>query len=258
MITQPLSRIQLEELRHLAEATALLAGHQLKTNQADWGKIEIAQDRDVKVKADKLAEAIILTQLKAATDFPILTEETGWHGEPQAQHVWIVDPLDGSFNYHQGIPFCGVAIALTIAGEPILGVIYDFNHEELFSGVVGTGAWLNEQPISVSQTDQLSQAVLNTGFPARLNIATAGAVVMQRGAAYRKVRMLGSAALALAYVAAGRADVYHEQGTLFWDVAAGCALVKAAGGAYQLQGEVFTHPLSVVAHNGKLNPPISE
>lgn len=239
-------------LLQLAEATALLAGRQLKNYQQDWRQIEFEQDRDVKVKADKLVEATILTQLNAATPYPILTEETGWHGDQQRDIVWVVDPLDGSFNYHQNIPYCCVAIALVIDKQPIMGVIYDFNHDELFSGIVGTGAWMNHLPMQVSKTTIKKSSVLNTGFPSRLDVAAATVSMIERAAPFRKVRMLGSAALALAYVAAGRAEVYHEQGTLFWDVAAGCAIVKAAGGNYELKGDIFTEPLDAQANNGKV------
>lgn len=239
-------------LLRLAEATALLAGRQLLAHQRDWGKIVSEQGRDVKVKADKLAEEIILSQLQAATPYPILTEETGWHGNSKEETVWIVDPLDGSFNYHQQIPFCCVAIALVVKGEPLLGVIYDFNHDEIFSGLVGQGAWRNAEPIQVSNTTDTNTGVLNTGFPARTNYQEALMEIMQLGQNFRKVRMLGSAALALAYVAAGRAEAYQERGTMFWDVAAGCAIVKAAGGQYKLTGDIFTSPLHAVGSNGKI------
>jgi myo-inositol-1(or 4)-monophosphatase len=243
---------ELTNLLQLAESTALWAGRHLKSKQSDWAKIVFAQDRDVKVKADKLAEEIILAQLKAATDFPILTEETGWHGE-KSKWTWIVDPLDGSFNYSHHIPFCCVAIALVKDGEPRIGVVYDFNHDELFSGIVGVGSWLNHQSIKVSDTDVNKNAVLNTGFPARSNYsAEALQAFAQHMGQWRKVRMLGSAALALAYVAAGRADAYQEQGTMFWDVAAGAALVTAAGGKVQLEGDIFKGPLSARASNGAL------
>lgn len=242
---------ELASLLHLAESTALLAGRQLKAHQNDWRKIVAEQDRDVKVKADRLAEELILTQLKAATSFPILTEETGWHGKLDHQKTWIVDPLDGSFNYSQNIPFCCVAIGLVENGLPILGVIYDFNHDELFSGNIYTGAYLNCLPIHVSTVTQSKNGILNTGFPARRDYSPAALQeFIQYGQRWRKVRMIGSAALALAYVAAGRADAYHEQGTMFWDVAAGCALVKAAGGEFDLHGDVFNEPINALATNG--------
>lgn len=235
-------------LLELAQSIALLAGRALRQHQKEWRTIVSQEARDIKLKADRLAEEMILTHLKAATSFTILTEESGWHGAQQTdQPIWVVDPLDGSFNYHQNIPFCCVAIALIKHQEPILGVIYDFNHDELFAGHVTQGAWCNGLPMQVSQTHQLELAVLNTGFPLRRDPTN---VLLQRGQNFRKVRMIGSAALALAYVAAGRADVYYEQDTHFWDVAAGCALVKAAGGAYQLTGNRLNGMLDAFASNG--------
>ncbi|MGB6976481.1 MAG: inositol monophosphatase family protein [Gammaproteobacteria bacterium] len=241
----------LDTLLHFASATALLAGEQLKLHQQDWRQIVAEQDRDVKVKADRLSEELILSQLQTMTPFPVLTEEAGWHEGSNAEYIWVIDPLDGSFNYQQGIPFCCVAISLVKGNEPLLGVIYDFNHNELFSANIAQGAWLNDRPIRVSQCKELRSSVLNTGFPARQDFSV---TVMQQFThnlqRWRKVRMLGSAALALAYVAVGRAEAYQEQGTLFWDVAAGCALVKAAGGQYQIEGDRFKSPLKVVATNG--------
>jgi myo-inositol-1(or 4)-monophosphatase len=245
------SALDLDTLLRFASTTALSAGEQLKLHQQEWREIVAEHDRDVKVKADRLSEELILSQLQTQTPFPVLTEEAGWHEGSNAEYVWIVDPLDGSFNYQKGIPFCCVAIGLVKGTEPILGAIYDFNHKELFTANVTQGAWLNGHPIHVSQHKELRSSVLNTGFPARQDYSP---LVMQQYTSnlqrWRKVRMLGSAALALAYVAVGRAEAYQEQGTLFWDVAAGCALVKAAGGKYQIEGDPFKDPLTVVATNG--------
>jgi myo-inositol-1(or 4)-monophosphatase len=245
------SSFDLNTLLQFASSTALLAGQQLKLHQQDWKHIVAEHDRDVKVKADRFSEEIILSQLQTLTPFPVLTEEAGWHKGSNTEYVWVVDPLDGSFNYQQGIPFCCVAISLVRDDEPLLGVIYDFNHNELFTANIAQGAWLNDRPIQVSQCKELMRSVLNTGFPARQNY---GKEVMQQFThnlqRWRKVRMLGSAALALAYVAVGRAETYQEQGTLFWDVAAGCALVQAAGGQYQIEGDRFHSPLNVTATNG--------
>lgn len=242
------------DLLHLAESTALLAGEQLKSHPKEWHKILKEEAHDVKITADKAAEALILTQLKAATTFPILTEETGWHEGKDERFIWIVDPLDGTFNYLQNIPFCCVAIALVENQQPRIGVIYDFNRDELFSGIIGEGAWLNNQPLHVSKTTKSQNAVLVTGFPSDTDYSNAALEVFYRRAQnWKKIRMLGSAALSLAYVAAGRADAYEERNTNFWDVAAGCALVKAAGGAFKLEGEVLTSRIHAIANNGKLN-----
>lgn len=249
---QTFSHLTYRDLLHLAEASALLAGRKLQAHQANWSNIVSEEGRDVKIAADKFAEDLILSQLQANTPFTILTEESGWHKGHDHETIWIVDPLDGSFNYSQNIPFNCVAIALVEKSVPKIGVIYDFNHEELFSGIVGEGAWLNTEPTQVSNVSNLKSAMLNTGFPARADYAEAANNIIKEGQQFRKVRMLGSAALSLAYVAAGRAEAYYEQGTMFWDVAAGCALVQAAGGNYTLKGDIYKAPLIALATNGKI------
>jgi myo-inositol-1(or 4)-monophosphatase len=132
----------------------------------------------------------------------------------------------------------------------VLGVVYDFTREELFSGVVGDGAFLNEAPIRVSKTTAPGEAIAFTGFPSAASFETDSLTsfveMLQR---FKKVRLLGSAALSLAYVACGRGDVYIEQRIRIWDIAAGVALVNAAGGAFQTLG---TDPLDVYADNGVL------
>jgi len=248
---QPLDMMDLKALLKIAEDSAREAGRQLKTSDAEWRSISSEQDHDIKVEGDTKSEALILARLESSSDVPILSEEKGWDGGPDQSRCWVVDPLDGSANYARGIPVCGVSIALMDDHTPILGVIYDFFRDELFSGLVGEGAWLNGVPMTVSKVRERSQGVLMTGLPARMsydeetlrNLAT-------EMRTWRKIRMIGSASIATAYVAAGRAEMYREEGTMLWDVAAGCALVAAAGGAYQLSSGAFDEPRSVLAHNG--------
>jgi len=215
----------------LAEKAARQAGQRLLAHMSDTQDILSQEGRDIKLQADQDAEALILGIL-AESGHAVLAEESGEHGdlEPEAL-AWVVDPLDGTFNYSRQIPFCAVSIALCRGNAPLLGVIYDFNKDELFSGIVGRGATLNGQPISVSSNTERRQAVLVTGVPARAEFTPE--VLTQyvyRLAAFKKVRLLGSAAVMLCYVACGRADAYLENEIMFWDVAAGVALVRAAGG----------------------------
>jgi myo-inositol-1(or 4)-monophosphatase len=142
-----------------------------------------------------------------------------------------------------------VSVALLDAGAPVLGVVNCFALDELFTGVVGEGAWLNGAPMRVSAIADPAHGILQTGVPARASDA-AMALFEQRLRTWQKVRMIGSAATALAYVAAGRAEAYRESGSMIWDVAAGCALVKAAGGAFRIDGEGLDRPLEVAASNG--------
>ena len=243
----------LAALLKIAEDIAAEAGEALRTHRSAWSDIEAVEGREVKINGDKRAEAIILPLLQAKSDIAILSEEAGWVGAQTDDLAWAVDPLDGSVNYIQGFPHCAVSIALMRGRRPVLGVVDCFLLGERFSGAVGLGAKLNDAPIAVSRVADPKAGILNTGIPARA--ATDGAAFssfMADMLRWRKVRMIGSAASALAYVASGRADAYRETGAMLWDVAAGCALVEAAGGKVTIQGAALDKPLIVTATNAAL------
>ena len=164
----------------------------------------------------------------------ILSEEDDKHDFIFSTNLkWIVDPLDGSINFLRGIPSCAVSIGLIKDGEPILGVVYDFNREEMFSGIVGEGAWLNGRDIYISKVREKSEAIIMTGFPSYTDYSTEALdKYISMVQSFKKIRLIGSAALSLAYVASGRADAYYEKDIKIWDVVAGLALVKSAGGNY--------------------------
>ena len=208
--------------------------------------------RDIKLEADRAAEDRIVDILATGSRIPIVAEERSTDAPaPSAGGLrWIVDPLDGTMNYLQGIPFCCVSVALWNGDEPLAGVVYDFDRDEMFSGMVGAGASLNGSPVHVGSVSP-ERAVLCTGFPAGTDFAP-GAVsrFVEHVHMFRKIRLLGSAALSLAYVAAGRADVYFERDIRIWDVAAGLALVQAAGGQFMCAPSSVLHALTVYAHNG--------
>jgi len=160
----------------------------------------------------------------------ILAEESG--GSIPAGRVWIVDPLDGTVNFVHGIPQISVSIGLWKGDEALVGVVYDPLRDECFSAAVGSGARLNGTPISVSSTTDLDLSVTATGFPydhgdyADEYASVLGAVL----GSVNGIRRFGSAALDLAWVAAGRYEAYWELGIAPWDQAAGIALVREAGG----------------------------
>jgi myo-inositol-1(or 4)-monophosphatase len=242
---------EFRELLRIAEAAAAEAGAALKAHRAQWAVIEAEHGREVKIDADKRAEALILAALERATAFPVISEEAGWvrAAERNTRFVWAVDPLDGSVNYLRDYPHCAVSIALLEHSQPMLGVVDCFMLDERFAGVVGEGAWLNGAPMHVSTIAEPSSGILQTGVPSRAS-AESMALFEARLKTWRKVRMIGSAASALAYVAAGRAEAYRESGSMIWDVAAGCALVRAAGGAFRIDGPGLDQPLEVAAGNG--------
>jgi myo-inositol-1(or 4)-monophosphatase len=182
-------------------------------------------------EVDREAEqAIIRTLRDAYPGHAILAEESGASGESEYQ--WIIDPLDGTTNFIHGFPQFAVAIALRHRGVITQAVIYDPSRNDLFTSSRGRGAFLNDQRIRVSKRAQLRSSLIGTGFPFRqlehIDVYLAVLRDMMRGAA--GVRRAGSAALDLAYVAAGRLDGFWEFGLSPWDIAAGALLITEAGG----------------------------
>ncbi|MGE0740090.1 MAG: inositol monophosphatase [Hyphomonadaceae bacterium] len=248
---------ELRNLLAIAESAAAEAAAALLAHRKQWAVIEAEHGREVKIDADKRAEALILTALEKAAPFPVISEEAGWGraGERRSDYVWAVDPLDGSVNYLRDYPHCAVSIALLKDERPVLGVVDCFALGERFSGAVGQGAWLNGAPIRVSDIADPASGILQTGVPSRAS-PDSMKLFEARLRTWRKVRMIGSAASALAYVAAGRAEAYRESGSMIWDVAAGCALVAAAGGEFTIGGGKLDQPLEVAAGNAKTSLPL--
>jgi len=220
----------------VAKGACLAAGRALSTS-ATASKIANEKNKDIKILGDTESEAIIVSHLLQHTSHPILSEESGLSSPLQANEpFWIVDPLDGSFNFHRGIPMACISVALWRDREPLLGVIYDFLRDELFEGIVGGQVTGNNKPLAVSAVIDTSKATLATGFPLHRDYSKAELTLfVQQVQHFKKIRMIGSAALSLAYVASGRFDAYEENGICLWDVAAGIALVKAAGGVVQFE-----------------------
>ena len=202
---------------------------------------------DLVSQADRDAELAILEILKSETpQFGIIAEESG--GSTEGLATWYIDPLDGTTNFLHGIPHYAVSIALVahkgtqmpgaepLAQEtPVIGVVYDPNREEMFTGLCGGGSWLNGHRLSCSHTDSLAEALLATGLPFRDfsfydNYMPTLSQAMHET---RGVRRFGSAALDLAWTACGRYDGYWEMGLAPWDVAAGTVLVREAGGVVE-------------------------
>jgi len=200
-------------------------------DRVDTLKVESKSRNDFVSDIDRNAEAIIIQELRARfPDHSILAEESGAHGRGDFQ--WIIDPLDGTTNYLHGFPQFSVSIALKYKGQLECGVVYDPLREEMYSAARGQGAQLNDRKIRVATRPSLDGALIGTGFPFRdqrhidaylgmfkdMTLATAG------------LRRPGSAALDLAYVAAGRTDGFWELGLSAWDCAAGALLIAEAGG----------------------------
>lgn len=192
-----------------------------------------AQGRDIKLDVDARAQQAILAVLAAESPFPAIAEEgNAATSLPTDTPAWIVDPLDGTYNFHRGLPHCAVSVALCRNGEPLAGAIVDLASRAVYTGGPGLGACRDGTAILVSRVRERANACLATGLPLGADFGPAALTRMAAGlAAFKKVRMFGSAAMSLAYLAEGKIDAYTEDGILLWDVAAGLAIVAGAGGS---------------------------
>lgn len=228
-----------------AKDAARRAGQLVLRESRSQHKVECKGGFDFVTEVDRMSEELIRSILISA--FP----EHGFFGEEQISggsvsedealdalpdYAWIVDALDGTTNFIRGIPQYAISIALLHRGRPEVGVIYDPNRDELFSAQRGKGAWLNDQPIHVSDCRDMKNAIVSFGFPAAdmerraLTMERISRIGMQVGS----LRVFNCAALLLAYAACGRTDLSFEEGLHLWDMAAGILLVSEAGGQVSL------------------------
>ena len=223
---------------------------------------ELKGEWDLVTEADRASEILIVERLRSR--FPshaIVAEEGGGH-ECTSDYRWFVDPLDGTTNFAHGFPAFNVTIGLECNCEPIAGVVYDPIRQEMFTAERGSGAYLNNRRIHVSTTKRLSDSLSSTGFPSRKRLHNRNIhFYYQLAMASHGVRRTGSAAIDLAYVAAGRLDFFWEFGLKPWDMAAGSLLVQEAGGRVSdMRGERHSITASddLLADNGVLHDQVLE
>ncbi|TRZ68504.1 MAG: inositol monophosphatase [Comamonadaceae bacterium] len=228
--------LNLHPMINVAIKAARTAGSIINRAALDIESVRISQKKvnDFVTEVDHAAEqAIIETLLTAYPGHGIWAEESGKEfGAKDSEFVWIIDPLDGTTNFIHGLPVYCVSIALAVRGKVEQAVIYDPTRNDLFTATKGRGAFLNDRRLRVSKRTELKGCLISTGFPFRENDDFAQYLnmmgeVMQKTAGLRRP---GSAALDLAYVAAGFTDGFFEFGLQPWDVAAGSLLVTEAGG----------------------------
>ena len=234
-------------------AGGLLLGRLGALRQVDYK----GSPSNIVAEMDRMAEALIVERIGSRfPDHAILAEESGVQ-TGSSRHRWIVDPLDGTTNYAHGMPFFAVSIALEVDGIVTLGVVYDPNRDECFTVRRGHGAFLNGTPMRVSDTATLDESLLSTGYP--YDIRELRDTNLPEHAAFmvrcRSVREMGSAAINLALVAAGRLDAFWELKLGPWDVAAGCLMVEEAGGRVTSPdgSPVDLGAPAVVASNGRIH-----
>ncbi len=259
-----LSEEQLKNLLKSATDAALAGGEILRKY---WGKLTSIREKtfsgDLVTEADHESEMQIVKILHSHyPDHAILGEESGQNFDQKSAFLWCVDPLDGTTNYTHQFPMVSVSIGLLYHQEPVVGVVYNPIFNELFQAAQGMGSLYNGQKIHVSKVSELSKSLLVTGFPynRRETSETNYPEFFHLTHLSQGVRRIGSAAIDLAYIAAGRLDGYWEKGLKIWDMAAGVVLVREAGGkvtAHDLTDFNF-YSRDLLATNGIIHDALSE
>ena len=248
-----MSTINIEHELAVANKAAKAAGSILLNQKDILNNSIFTSDRDVKLEADIAAENLIKGIIEIESNFPILAEESGKSADNLGDTFWVVDPLDGTANYARDIPLCCISIALIQNLNPVIGVIYDFNNDDLYEGTKETKALLNNKLINVSDIAEKKKGILVTGLPNATDYSDEAMLKMVKDfQSWRKVRMIGSAAMASVYVASGKADLYKEFGTYLWDIAAGAAIINAAGGKADIKNRRDNFQVDVYFSNSKI------
>ena len=253
-----------------AERAARAAGQIMRQNLWAAKKVNAETSYDIKLELDVRCQKLIEKQLHAKFPQIALLGEEGTSGAADAEYRWVVDPIDGTVNYASGIPHAAVSIALQVQSpkskvqsrsrkpstpnrqpSTLVGIVYDPFTDELWTAIRGRAARLNGKVIHVSRRRDLGKCIVSIGFAKnRSSLEHALPYFIRLARRVRKIRMMGSAALALAYVATGRFDAYIERGINLWDIAAGGLILECAGGKFWREPIGGEHKFRMVASNG--------
>ena len=235
----------------IAKDAAKDSGKLLLQNKKELNKSLKSNNKDTKLIADLKAENLIKEIIVKKSKYPILAEESGKSVEDLGDTFWVIDPLDGTANYSRGIPMCCVSIGLVKNMKPLLGVVYDFNNKDMYVGNSLTKiSTLNNNKIIVSDFKKKSDGVLVTGLPVNSDYSnTSLEKIIYDMQSWKKIRMIGSAAIASCYIASGKAEMYKEKGVYLWDILAGAAIVESAGGIADISNIRENFQVDVVFSN---------
>ena len=238
----------------LAKKAAKKSGTLLIKNKSEFNLRLNSNSKDTKLKADIESEDLIKTTITEESSFPILAEESGKSNDDLGDTFWVIDPLDGTANYNRNIPICCISIGLVKDMKPILGVIYDFNNDDMYVGDThNKKSAMNDQTIKVSNITNKEDGILITGLPHDSDYSeqTLNNMIddMQK---WQKIRMMGSAAMAACYVASGKVEQYQEKGIYLWDVIAGAAIVESSGGTAEISNQRENFQVDVVFSNSNI------
>jgi myo-inositol-1(or 4)-monophosphatase len=259
--------LNLRQAQAAAVRAARTVGALMRRELHATKRANLVTQHDIKLELDVRSQKIIEKDLRRSFPQIALLGEEGIAGNPDADSRWVVDPIDGTVNFAYGIPHACVSIALQRRAEPVgaaefedgyqtmLGVVYDPFCDELWTGIRGQAAKLNGRSIHVSQHRKLGEAIVSIGFAKNhANLEATLPYFTKLVHRVRKLRIMGSAALALTYVATGRFDAYIERGIRIWDIAAGGLIVECAGGEFWHEAVPGAHAYRMMASNGRLGP----
>ncbi|MDB4570150.1 inositol monophosphatase [Akkermansiaceae bacterium] len=234
------------------------AGKLLRANFNEVKDVDEALAHDLKLALDKESQDLITDIILGQFPGHAIYGEEGLAGDQSSEHQWIVDPIDGTVNFFYGIPHFCISIAKRVNEELVLGVIYDPMVNELWTVEKGGQTLLNGNPVEVSKRTTLEESILFVGCGKDEKALNTGLERFRKGSLRaRKMRMMGSAALGMAYIATGRLDAYVEARISLWDIAAGQLMIESTGGKVTLTPhEANPDVYSIVATNGKI--PIEE
>jgi len=255
--------MDLKQAQNTAARAARAVGALMRRELHSSKRANLVTQHDIKLELDVRSQGLIEKALRRSFPDVALLGEEGVAGRADAEYRWVVDPIDGTVNFAYGIPHACVSIALQqrAAGsaefedgyQTLVGVVYDPFCDELWTGIRGQAARLNGKVIHVSQRRNLRETIVSIGFAkTRENLNATLPYFNRLVHRIRKVRMMGAAALGLAYVATGRFDAYIEQGLSLWDIAAGGLILESAGGEFWHKAIPGKHTYRVIANNGLL------
>ena len=254
------------ELRRALTATvraARAAGKLMRQNLHLTKRVNLATSHDIKLELDERCQKLIERTLHNAFPEVAVLGEEGVSGAADADERWVVDPIDGTVNFAYEIPHAAVSIALQARTgsnyETVLGVIYDPFQDELWTAIKGGTARCNGRVIRVSRRAKASEAIVAIGFAkSKDNLRKSLPYFGKLARRVRKVRIMGSAALSLTYVAMGRFDAYVERGISLWDIAAGGLIVECAGGEFWREPITGHYRYRMVASNGRVGKSLAK
>ena len=245
--------VSLKSALTTAIKAARAAGKVMRTNWHKPKRVNSAEAHDIKLELDVRCQALIEKILADAfQEIPVLGEE-GITGDVTADYRWVVDPIDGTVNYFFGMPHAAVSIALQHREQSVVGVIYDPFTDEIWTTVRGEPTRLNGKIVRVSNRTKIEDCIIALGFSkSQDNLEKSLPHLIRISRRAKKIRIMGSAALELVYVASGRLDAYIERRINLWDVAAGSLLLENAGGEFYTVPAPGKFRYAMCADNGKL------